>query len=626
MKTSVNNKASTREPINYRRLVVPSGMRSIYWKHFGFPGSESGEIITRDRAVCCICYKEIAYAGNTTNLRTHLKNKHAQSLQELELEDITVQRKSVPMSGSGVTKRKYEVATTMHDIVIDGSDVAHSAIHIKQELGGGSSSSSSKKMKLDPLQGILNFIFKEMQNPSIVDSEGFRDMIMQVNPSAEIPSSSLVHQMIPERVHEIRTRILSEIMSLSWYSVSVEEWQGVDNQLFFTFIINWVHDEQFHSRTLSTLKWNELTQETVHVMLSTWGLTQEKTVAIVVASANPTLIDILTDWSQVVPCFLFAIQQAVSGILNMDEMQLLLLKCRSLICKHITTEDALGSINLEYQKIWTTTYEMLEEFINRQDDIEALTVSDDMRLNRQDWELIQTLIDICSPFKVTIQTLQEDEPALVSIIKPLYTQLVANYLQIKPEDTELVRKFKSTLENGLNTSYNNGNNSILLDTAAFLDLRFRMINFMTDIVKNSVTLKVKNQMGESAEVPLTVSESANPPAKKMSGMAMLLGSPVPTPSTIRATNTIRTRNELEMEQFSSEEVVSFETNALNWWHENDARYTNLAKVANKYLSVPACVVPAKRIPHSVREKFERQRASISLDMVDMMVFLHGNHL
>lgn len=76
-------------------------------------------------------------------------------------------------------------------------------------------------------------------------------------------------------------------------------------------------------------------------------------------------------------------------MMNTSELQMLLLKCRSLICKHITTEDALGSIALDYPKIWTTTYEMLEEFANRQEDIETLTITDDMRLNSHDWELMQ---------------------------------------------------------------------------------------------------------------------------------------------------------------------------------------------------------------------------------------------
>lgn len=110
---------------------------------------------------------------------------------------------------------------------------------------------------------------------------------------------------------------------------------------------------------------------------------------IYVFPCNWVIFNYSNEFTQVVPCFLFAIQQAVSSVMNTSELQMLLLKCRSLICKHITTEDALGSIALDYPKIWTTTYEMLEEFANRQEDIETLTLTDDMRLNSHDWELVQ---------------------------------------------------------------------------------------------------------------------------------------------------------------------------------------------------------------------------------------------
>jgi hypothetical protein len=102
----------------------------------------------------------------------------------------------------------------------------------------------------------------------------------------------------------------------------------------------------------------------------------------------------------------------------------------------------------------------------------------------------QYVIDTCSPFKVTIQTLQEDEPALVSIIKPLHTQLVANYLQVKPDDNESVRKFKNLLESGLANTFDIEDENRNLEMSAFLDLRFKMINFMDDTLRKEVEQKV----------------------------------------------------------------------------------------------------------------------------------------
>lgn len=58
-----------------------------------------------------------------------------------------------------------------------------------------------KKMKLDPLQGILNFVYKEMQNPSIVDTEGFKEMIMQVHniqkQNYNMPNIMKFHSQLP---------------------------------------------------------------------------------------------------------------------------------------------------------------------------------------------------------------------------------------------------------------------------------------------------------------------------------------------------------------------------------------------------------------------------------------------
>lgn len=68
------------ECIVYTQTIVPSSMRSTYWKYFGFPGNDNHEILTKNRVVCTICNKVISYNKNTSNLRTHLVAKHPEKL------------------------------------------------------------------------------------------------------------------------------------------------------------------------------------------------------------------------------------------------------------------------------------------------------------------------------------------------------------------------------------------------------------------------------------------------------------------------------------------------------------------------------------------------------------------
>lgn len=56
----------------YKKLVVPVSMRSIYWKYFGFPASDDGEIITKLKIICILCKSQIAYNKNTSNLRYNI--------------------------------------------------------------------------------------------------------------------------------------------------------------------------------------------------------------------------------------------------------------------------------------------------------------------------------------------------------------------------------------------------------------------------------------------------------------------------------------------------------------------------------------------------------------------------
>lgn len=71
------------EQIEYTRTVVPSSMRSPYWKYFGFPSDNGNNILTRQKIVCTICNTAIAYNKNTSNLRTHLMAKHVEVFQKI---------------------------------------------------------------------------------------------------------------------------------------------------------------------------------------------------------------------------------------------------------------------------------------------------------------------------------------------------------------------------------------------------------------------------------------------------------------------------------------------------------------------------------------------------------------
>lgn len=77
-----------KEQTDFHKLVVPASMRSQYWRYFGFPADESNNILTRNKIVCCLCRRQIAYNKNTTNLSTHLIAKHIDIMEKHFPNDI----------------------------------------------------------------------------------------------------------------------------------------------------------------------------------------------------------------------------------------------------------------------------------------------------------------------------------------------------------------------------------------------------------------------------------------------------------------------------------------------------------------------------------------------------------
>lgn len=238
-------------------------------------------------------------------------------------------------------------------------------------------------------------------------------------------------------------------------------------------------------------------QDVVGKTLTLWSILQEKVTAIVTASSDPDLIKILEEWAPTVPCFLYMLQQAVSACFNLSEVESVINKCRNILSnfkvQQSFSDEQLASYNIprDYPKLWTSTYELLQEFVNNKPEIQSLTASSAEKLSPEDWNVLAVIVETLSPFKVTVQTLQEESPALLSIIKPLLWQLVTNYLQVKDEESTLTETMKILLKSKLSSAFNNKSNNLLLQMATTLDPRFKQLSYATEEEVTSVQQKIK---------------------------------------------------------------------------------------------------------------------------------------
>lgn len=84
----------------------------------------------------------------------------------------------------------------------------------------------------------------------------------------------------------------------------------------------------------------------------------------------------------------------------------------------------------------------------------------------------------------------------------------------------------------------------------------------------------------------------------------------------------------EVDLYLSDEVkkedLYVQSSTLGWWAEKERLYPNLARLAKKYLAIPASSVPSERIWSLAGNIVTKKRASIKSENLNMMIFLNHN--
>ena len=141
-----------------------------FWLPFGW--------LTDPKHVRCkICQRDIAYSGNTTNLKQHLINWHPEQC-------------SSSSRGSAGAKQP-----TLEEF----------AVRPKPKM-----SSSSLKV-MDIKRAIATFVVKDVRPVSIVEGEGFQHLMQVVEPTFVVPFRKTVMKEIRDMHEQVRAKVVTEL-------------------------------------------------------------------------------------------------------------------------------------------------------------------------------------------------------------------------------------------------------------------------------------------------------------------------------------------------------------------------------------------------------------------------------
>ncbi|XP_018403696.1 PREDICTED: zinc finger BED domain-containing protein 1 [Cyphomyrmex costatus] len=679
----------------YKKLVVPPSMRSIYWKFFGFPATDDGDILTKVKIVCILCKTQIAYNRNTSNLRMHLQNKHAQELRDLELSNLPATKQILSLDNKerkmqkkllkGLSPKYIYTTNADGTVQIDGDIqfVTDPNISLEDDItigqplrvmfkGGSGINSNGQNVTFlmseenvnqsvdvkTVSDAIAEFLIMDLQLPEIVEGRGFQRLVATLRSPCEIPSKNKLEEEIIPRIYDnFRESVATSLSYIaSELALTIEEWRSNNNENFVTMSVYYQNDEEatLECKILSTLHapldWDESHWGLViESLLLEWDLKIEKITAAVVSTSRTNLLTALTNRGlTVVPCLLHTLQMCAQACFENPEVSQTLAKCRSVVGAIISHPAALATLSmqeqlsdqldentifLDYPAIWISTYTMLEQIIARRNIIISVLESTEgidhemFEITNEQWKIMEDIVNVLAPFKVTIMTLSEEKMPLISLLKPLLWQLVSSHLKIKESDSDTAKSFKESLSDMLCERYADYNVTLLLQIATTLDPRFKTMPYVTEEDKNVVSTPIKEMLTkliqeESGDVLIKTEDEAVPSKKtRVSGMEFLLGSLCTTKAGMPAEE----KADLEIVQYQSEPTAPLDYCPLQWWSKVSAKCPNLARLVSRYHCVPACCAPPSRIPPDVQIQYDTRRATLPPHLIDKLIFLHGNH-
>lgn len=672
-----------RRVIPYKKLVVPLRMRSVYWKYFGFPATDDGSIVTKDKIVCILCKNQMIYNRNTSNLRMHLTSRHKNVMAKIDPTALIPAPKSTKpkkpkmmavreaggdydfgnMGVMGVPK-KIETKELQMVVSEEGNeqDISNIAIIFPNDVVG---EYSHQKDVEEPVESneitdtVVNFIITDLIAPDVVDGKGFHCLMSNLSHKpVVIPNEKkLVNDIIPTMFNACKEQLYSsmQMSSISNLSLSLEEWSCADSTKCISIYVHFSQNSEaaLNTRLLSTVSYTG--NETVSYwsgildrLLQEWLIDVNYVTAVIVSFNNDGLLKAIKAKNLItIPCFMFVIQQLCHEYcFHHYQVEPVMEKCRKLV-KYLQdnriefrVEDAvpndddddenLDNLSLDRQDLWLTTYFMCKSLTRKRNAIDEAILNLDPELihivpTEDEWTNIIDIVSLLEPLKTIVITLFEEKNSLISLLKPLVWKVNSSKFEVDDKDSKLVLELKQQIKQTLNDAYGEREVNNLTQIATVLDPRFK--NFVhqegkTDIEATLVELLTNFVNSEGSTSPRHSTEAERTPKKssRISGINSLLGNICAN----KPTMTIADRIKAEVSHYQTECSALLEECPLDWWRHMSNKCPNLSRLAYRYHCVPAVITRTGNYSLLDYIKFHQKRSILNVNVADALLFLHSN--
>lgn len=610
-------------------LVEKKNTKSPVWRYFAFEADTDGKPKDIDKPKCKLCQEDItARFGNTSNLYTHIRNKH-------------------PSIYTSLAKERQESSSSTR--CNSSSQTSVTALFEKSRKFDRNSREHKELTR-----SVTTCLAKDMLPLSTVDKPGFRAMISKFNPRYDLPTRSYFSRIaIPALYQEVREGLQSSLRSvdIDHFSGTTDLWSSSAMEPYLSYTIHYVtssweltsHCLQAHYMPEDHTGMN--LQDALSQTLLNWELDATKLVALTTDSgSNIVLACDLLHWRRL-SCFGHNLDLAIQKGIADGRVERVLRVCRQIVSsfsyswkRRRELAEEQDKRNLPKHKLkadvktrWGSVFDMISRIMEQQEPIRIILANDRRTAHLvptwQDMDVLESVVAVLSPLREFTDLLAGEKKVTVSAILPLLRHIQDSILANTPGESNLTKEIKARIKSDLQSRYSE-EITLFLRVCTFLDPRFKLTQESNTSIIEAIKQTVKDEMeqvGQSTTSPTPSTQeegSIEPPSKTYkTAWGKIFGDKLSQASA--SLESLPQRVEKEFEQYLHYPLQDIESSPLQWWKLQHQQFPLLAKMARKYLCVCATSVPSERL-FSTGGKIVNGRSRLKPDKVNELIFLAEN--
>ncbi|XP_066436005.1 E3 SUMO-protein ligase ZBED1-like [Eleutherodactylus coqui] len=578
---------------------------------------------------CKFCRKQLSFHNSTTSMREHLAVRH--SLRSIGISQTKEQPELDYHEQDGAVKRLRQ-AVPLNSLCL----------------------SESRPQMIANL--ILEMIYRDLHPLSVVEDKGFGLLLGYLEPNVDLPTSTQLADILWHKYTAVKQKLKCCLQSAHSVVLSIESWHDQSKKTYLSITANVIDNDWrlcrylLESQLLLQNQADDNLAERLYSALTEFGLSSNLVSCVVhnqwaSLSAHGQTCKDTYGWTSLC-CTSHVLQLCVQAGLEVQEVKEALGAARDLVSFFQEDFNAkLEAMNkprlvMDTERCWISTLEMCQNLLDvKWAVLSILEEQGAKNLSEQHWTLLQDLVPMLKTIWLATAFLQEEHNISTSSLMPCVHGIFMTVKQTFEDDNSSIKAAACQIRSEIVRYWDILDEEKLITNpsaiASFLDPRFKELRFLKPLARAEVHTIVKNMLSQMPETCCS-HHSWIPSSCAMdigTDMAPLPGQKVkPAVGSENVYDLLLGRDPTEsmpeahqqLENYIVEPVCKRTTDPLAWWNNNSHRFPTLARLARKYLVIPATAVKPEHAFSTAADPLEIRRAALESKYINQILFLHQN--